>query len=215
MSVNAGFQLSLDVKGRSCLVLGGGEEASEKVCRLLDAGARVTVISPTLNEPLRKLTASAKILHRGRRFRSTDTDGIVLVINTLQDDSEFSKSLLELARKERFLLWSIDQPDASNVIMPAVVSRGHLRVAISTSGAAPALASRLRQDLEQVFGDDVPPFLEWLAVLRDETKAGEPDAERRRALLREAVEGFKLVGHIEYPETWKKDAGTTDMSEAS
>lgn len=215
MPVNAGFQLSLDVKGRSCLVLGGGEEAAEKVRRLLDAGARVTVISPTLNETLRKLTASAKILHRGRRFRSTDTEGIVLVINTLQDDPEFSASLLELARKERFLLWSIDQPDASNVIMPAVVSRGHLRVAISTSGAAPALAGRLRQDLEHVFGDDVAQFLEWLAVLRDETKADEPDVERRRALLREAVEGFRLTGQVEYPKTWKKDAGTADMSEAS
>lgn len=215
MSANAGFQVSLDVKGRSCLVLGGADDAAEKVGRLLDAGARVTVVSPTLNDTLRKLTASAKILHRGRRFRSTDTEGIVLVINTLRDDPEFSRSLLDLARRERFLLWSVDQPDASNVVMPAIVSRGHLRLAISTSGAAPALASRLREDLEEIFGDDFGRFLDWLAALRDETKEGEPDAERRRAVLRQAVEGFKLTGCVAYPEMWKKKTDTPDMSEAS
>lgn len=204
MSANGGFQLSLNVRGRSCLVLGGEAEAAEKVRRLLEAGARVTVVSPTLNETLRKLTASAKILHRGRRFRSTDTEGIVLVINTLHDDPEFSASLLDLARKERFLLWSVDQPEASNVMMPALVSRGHLRVAISTSGVAPVFASRLRQDLEQIFGEETADFLEWLATIRDETKAAEPDAERRRALLREAVNGFRLTGTVDYPKAWPK-----------
>ena len=215
MPANPGLQLSLDVKGRSCLVLGGDEEAAEKVHRLLEAGARVTVIHPTLNDTLRKLTASAKILHRGRRFRAADTEGIVLVVNTLQDDFEFSASLLESARKERFLLWSRDQPETSNVAMPAIVSRGHLRVAISTSGVAPALAGRLRQDLEQILHDEMVPFLEWLGTLRDETQAAQPDAERRRALFRQAVEGFRLTGAVELPSSWNKENGDAKASQAS
>jgi len=202
MSANPGLQISLDVKGRSCLVLGGDDEAAEKVQRLLEAGAKVTVVSPTLNDALRKLTASAKVLHRGRLFRTADAEGVVLVINTLRGNPDFSKSLYELAQRERFLLCSTDQPETSTVMMPALVSRGHLRLAISTSGVAPALASRLRQDLEQVFDDKVASFLEWLATIRDETKATEPDAEQRRALLRDAVNGFRLTGKVEYPKAW-------------
>ena len=209
MAANPGLQISLDVKGRSCLVLGGDEEAADKVHRLLEAGARVTVVNPSLNDILRKLTASAKILHRGRRFRSTDTEGILLVVNTIRDDAEFSSSLLDLAKKERFLVSSIDQPDASNVMMPALVSRGHLRIAISTSGAAPALASRLRQDLEHVFGEDFERLLDWLATERDEAKSVEPDAERRRDRLREAIDGFRLSGTLEYPKTWLEQGGGT------
>ncbi|MGQ0810978.1 MAG: precorrin-2 dehydrogenase/sirohydrochlorin ferrochelatase family protein [Nitrospiraceae bacterium] len=202
MPANPGFPLSLDVKGWPCLVLGGDDEASEKTLRLLDAGAKVIVISPTLNEALRKLTASAKVIHRGRRFRETDLESVILVMNTLRDDPDFSKSLLTLARQKRFLLWSVDQPEWSNVFMPAVVSRGHLRIAVSTSGTAPALASRLRQDLEQIFGEDCAAFLDWLADLRDETKAAQQDAEKRRALLWEVVADFKLNGSIEYPKAW-------------
>ncbi|TLY38967.1 MAG: bifunctional precorrin-2 dehydrogenase/sirohydrochlorin ferrochelatase [Nitrospirae bacterium] len=202
MSANPGLQISLDVKGRSCLVLGGDDEAAEKVQRLLEAGAKVTVVSPTLNDALRKLTASAKVLHRGRLFRAADAEGVVLVINTFRGNPDFSKSLYELAQRERFLLCSTDQPETSTVMMPALVSRGHLRLAISTSGVAPALASRLREDLEQVFDDKVASFLEWLATIRDETKATEPDAEQRRALLRDAVNGFRLTGKVEYPKAW-------------
>jgi precorrin-2 dehydrogenase/sirohydrochlorin ferrochelatase len=202
MPHNPGFQLSLDVKGRVCVVLGGDEEAAEKVTRLLEAGAKVTVVNPTLNDALRKLTAAGKILHRGRLFRSTDAQGVTLVINTLRSDQDFSRSLYDLALKERFLLCTVDAPDYSTAMLPAVVNSGHLRIAVSTSGVAPALASRLRQDLEPLFGETFRSFLDWLAAVRDETKEAEPDAEQRRAKLRSAVDGFKLTGTIEYPNAW-------------
>ena len=202
MPANPGLQISLDVKGRSCLVLGGDDEAAEKVQRLLEAGAKVTVISPTLNDALRRLTASAKVLHRGRLFRAADAEGVVLVINTLRGNTDFSKSLYELAKQEQFLLCSTDQPETSTVMMPALVTRGHLRLAISTSGVAPALASLLRQEFEQVFDDEFASFLKWLAAVRDETKATEPDFEQRRALLRDTVNGFTITAKAEYPKAW-------------
>lgn len=205
MAANPGFQLSLDVKGRSCLVLGGDEEAAEKVQRLLDAGAKVTIVSPTLNDPLKKLTASAKILHRVRRFRETDTQGVVLVINTLRDDPDFSRALLELANKERFLLCSCDQTDCSNAFLSAVVSSGPLRLAVSTSGVSPGLAGQVRRDLQQLFDEEFRSFLDWLAGIRDETKEAEPDAEQRRARLREAVNGFRISGKLEYPKAWLEE----------
>jgi len=72
MAANSGFPLTIDVKGYPVLVLGGDEEAAEKTQRLLDAGAKVTVIAPTLHEQLKQLAASAKVIHRGRHFRETD-----------------------------------------------------------------------------------------------------------------------------------------------
>jgi precorrin-2 dehydrogenase/sirohydrochlorin ferrochelatase len=204
MTANPGFQVSLDLKGRPCLVLGGDEEAAEKVERLLDAGAKVTVISTTLNEPLRKLTAGAKILHRARTFRTTDAQGVTLVINTMKGDLEFAKMLYELSLKERFILCSVDHPPESTAVLPAVVRQGHLRVAISTSRTAPALASQLRQDLEPVFDQQFQAYLDWLGKLREETRKSEADAEKRRDILKQAVEGFRLTAKIEYPKTWQE-----------
>jgi precorrin-2 dehydrogenase/sirohydrochlorin ferrochelatase len=86
-----------------------------------------------------------------------------------------------------------------------VLSRGHLRCAISTSGVAPALASRLRQDLEQIFDDTFQSFLDWLASIRESVQGSEADAERRRTLLRDAVSGFKLTGKIDYPKAWPEE----------
>ena len=200
--MNPGFPLSLDVKGWPCLVLGGEEEAADKTIRLLEAGAKVTVINPTLNDTLKKLTASAKVIHRGRLFRATDTPGVVLILNCIRDNREFAESLMELARKDRFQLWSVDQPECSTVMMPAVVSRGHLRIAVSTSGASPALASRIRHDLETIFGQDMAEFLTWLGELRDDTKATQADYAQRKEILRRAVQEFKLTGQAQYPSAW-------------
>ena len=202
MAANSGFQISLDVRGWPVLVIGGNEEAADKVQRLLDAGAKVTVVSPTLHELLRKLAASAKIIHRGRHFRANDLESVILVLNTLRDDRELAHSLIRLAREQKFLLWSVDQPDVSNVVMPAVVSSGHVRVAISSSGQAPALSGFMKEDLERILDSEFAAFVDWLAQLREQAKANEPDAEKRRALLREALDGFRLLGKVQYPKVW-------------
>ena len=202
MSENTGFPITLDVKGRLCVVIGGDDEASERVSRLLEAGAKVVVVNPTLNTPLKKFAASAKIIHRGRHFRSTDTQDAFLILNLLQNDPELSQSLFELSKSERFLIWSMDQPDRSNFFMPAVVERGRLKIAISTSGASPALAGVLRQNCEGLFDDDFGKFLDWLGALREELKKSEPNGLRRRERLKEAVEGFAFTGKITYPSSW-------------
>jgi len=210
MSQNAGYQISLDIQGRLCVVIGGDDEASEKVSRLLEGGAKVIVISPTLNTTLKKLAASAKIIHRGRHFRSTDTQDAFLVLNTLREDLDLSKSLYELAKAEKFLVWSIDQAERSNFMMPAVVERGALRVAISTSGAAPALASTLRQNYETIFDEEFVQFLDWLGKLRESLHENEPNELRRREQLRAAVEGFSLTGTLAYPASWKEQKEQSD-----
>ena len=206
MSVNPGFQVSLDVRNRSCLVIGGDEEAVEKTERLLASEAKVTVIHPTLHTTLRKLTASGKIIHRGRTFRSTDVQsGVMLVMNTLRDDHDLSKLLFELAKSERFLVWSIDQPELSSILMPALVSRGHMRVAISTSGTSPAMAKAIRENLEGLFDEEFVECLNWLADVRDDVQKTELNETKRRQRLQELIEGFRLNGKIDYPQSWQAE----------
>jgi precorrin-2 dehydrogenase / sirohydrochlorin ferrochelatase len=201
------FQINLDVQDRMCLVIGGGEEAAERVNRLLDAGAKVTVISPGLTDELKKLAASAKILHRGRHFRSSDVDaGVWLVLNTVRDDQTLVKDLSALSKSKNFLLSSSDQPDHSNFTMPALVVRGPLRIAISTSGVSPALASRLRQDLEPLFDERFEVFMEWLDAYRVHLQETEPLAVRRQELLREAVAKVKVQARIEFPKIERREA---------
>jgi precorrin-2 dehydrogenase/sirohydrochlorin ferrochelatase len=213
MVANPGFPLSLDVRGWPVLVVGGDEEAADKTQRLLEAGAKVTVISPTLHETLKQLAASAKVIHRGRHFRESDSENAILILNTIRGDKEFSRSLLALARQKKFLLWSVDQPEASTVTMPAVLACGHVRVAITTSGMAPALSAFIKEDLERIFGEEFAAFVEWLGQLREQAKSNEPDVEKRRALLREALDGFRLLGKVQYPKVWaderaKQSAGS-------
>jgi precorrin-2 dehydrogenase/sirohydrochlorin ferrochelatase len=200
-----GFQINLDVKDRACLVVGGGDEATEKTRKLLDAGAKVTVISPTLSDELKTLAASAKILHRGRRFKASDVDGgVSLVMNTVKDDQVLVRDLYSLARQKGFLVWSDDQPEYSTFTMPALVARGPLRIAISTSGVSPALAKRLREDLEPLFDERFEVFLEWLDAYRSHLQATEPHVEKRAQLLRDAVAKVKLHAKIEFPKVEKK-----------
>ncbi len=203
MSHNAGFQGTLDLDGRQCLVIGGDEEAVEKITRLLDAGAKVTVVHPTLHVDLRKLTASGKIIHRGRSFRATDAQDCVLILNVVKDDLALAKSLYEMAKTENFLVWSMDQTEYSTLLMPALVKRGPLRIAISTSGTAPALARVLRENLEAVFDEEFDQFLDWLGALREELRKTEASDRRRRDRLLEAVNGFALAGSLQYPNSWK------------
>ena len=202
MAANSGFPLSLDVKGYPVLVLGGDEEAAEKTQRLLEAGAKVIVVAPSLNDTLKDLAASAKVVHRGRHFRDADLESAILVMNMVRGDRDFSRALFAKAREKKFLLWSVDQPESSTVTMPAVVASGHLRVAISTSGVAPALSGFMKEDMERIFNEEFASFVQWLGELREQTKANEPEFEKRRALLREALDGFRVLGKVQYPKVW-------------
>jgi precorrin-2 dehydrogenase/sirohydrochlorin ferrochelatase len=168
----------------------------------LDAGAKVTVIAPTLHEQLKQLAASAKVIHRGRHFRETDLESAIFVLNMMRGDRDFARMLFAKARERKFLLWSVDYPEASTANMPAVVEAGHARVAISTSGMAPALSGFMKEDLERILDSEFVAFVDWLGQLREQAKSNEPDVEKRRAMLREALDGFRLLGKVQYPKVW-------------
>lgn len=198
------FPVTLLISGKPCVVIGGGVEASERAEALLAAGAAVTVIAAEPDETLRRLARDRRLRLLEREFRPADVAGAFVVFNTVRDASDLGVELLRLAEARRFLLSSLDQPEFSNFTMPAVVRRGRLRVAISTGGASPALARRLRQDLEQLLTPEFADFLDWLGARRREIRDAEPDPARRTDRLRASLDGFRLGGAVEYPAEWRR-----------
>lgn len=166
----------LDLRGRPCIVIGGGEIAARKVAALLEAGARVTVVSPTLAEELRGLADTHEIVHHARAYRRGDLDGAWLACAAAGDESQLAAIAVE-AEEARVFLNVVDQPRRCGFIVPAVVRRGPVQVAVSTGGASPALAKRLARDLDATLGVEWGTAARILGALR--TRLGAGDASTR------------------------------------
>ena len=172
----------LDVTGRECVVVGGGEVAARKVESLLEAGARVTVVSPRLSPTLESLAANGSMTHIARDYQRGDIRGCVLVY-AATDDPKLHRELAAEARALGIPVNVVDVPELCTFIAPAVVKRGALQIAISTSGASPAFAARLRRELEDRFGTEYARTLEVLRAARRRLHTDEIDpAERMRRL---------------------------------
>lgn len=148
---------------RRCIVVGGGAAAASKVRGLLDADAAVTVISAEITEPLRRWADTGAITWIPRSYQPGDLRGIFLALVT-DGDAHTRAQIWEEAQAERVLLNIEDDAARSTFVAGSVVRRGALAIAISTSGCAPALAVRLRQQLEQTLG---PEYAAWLDLLRE------------------------------------------------
>jgi siroheme synthase-like protein len=196
------LQVSLIVADRRCVVIGGDAVAEERVVRLLEAHARVAVVTRTLTEPLARWAGEGRIEHHARSYEPTDLDGAFLVL-TCEPDQATAARVFADASARGVLAYAQDRPESSHLAMPALVRRGHLRLAISTSAASPALAGRLRVELERIFDQTFVRYTHWLAELRDRLRDEEPDPERRATALRAAVEGFHLNVVIHYPEGFR------------
>ena len=201
--LNPGFQVSLDVADQPCLIIGGRREAENKAGRLLKADAHLTLVSPDLTPALQAQADAGCFTHLRRRFQAEDLEGMFLVINTITGDPDLVRQVFDLARRQRILINSYDSTAFSNFGMVALVDPGHLRLSISTSNASPALAGRLRQDLEQLFDAEFVDFLDGLAQVRRRVKERIPDFPTRSALLRALVRDFHLQGQLHYPPDWR------------
>lgn len=172
----------LDVAGRECVVVGGGEVATRKVESLLEAGANVTVVSPRLSSKLEALAAHGRVQHVARAYQRGDLHGCSLVY-AATDDPKLHRELAAEAHPLGIPINVADVPELCTFIAPAVVKRGALQLAISTSGASPAFASRIRRKLERQFGTEYALTLEVLRAGRRLLQADEIDpAERKRRL---------------------------------
>jgi precorrin-2 dehydrogenase/sirohydrochlorin ferrochelatase len=172
----------LQVEAKPCLVIGGGEVALRKVRPLLEAGAPVTVISPRVRDALAVLAESGRIALLRRSYRTGDMQGYHLVY-AATDDRGLQRRLFEEARNLNILINVADAPEFCSFIVPSVVRRGRLQVAISTEGASPATARWLRQRMEHWLGDEVELSLEVMAAARAWLKSHESNADERARKL--------------------------------
>ncbi len=153
------FAAFLDLRGRRCLVVGGGPVAERKVRGLLECGARLRLVSPTLTPGLAPLVAARRVEHHARRFRPGDVRGCAVAV-AATGRGAVDRAVAAAARRARVLVNAVDRPAACDFILPSVLRRGQLQIAVSTGGRSPALAREIRRRLEALFGPEYAALVE-------------------------------------------------------
>jgi precorrin-2 dehydrogenase/sirohydrochlorin ferrochelatase len=183
----------LDLRGRRCLVVGGGEVGTRKVNGLLDAGAMVCVVSLEVSPALAALAGAGIIEHRARGFRRHDVRGCTLVVAATGLET-VDAAVAASARRVRALVNVVDVPAACDFILPSVLRRGDLQIAVSTGGKSPALAREIRRWLETQLSEESATIVEWAGRARARVLAGaRPPHTRRRAAERVAAVALRRL----------------------
>jgi siroheme synthase-like protein len=185
------YPIYLDLKGRDVLVVGGGSIAEGKALQLVEAGARVTVVSPELTDALGAAVDRGEINHLNGSFTEGDLNGAFLVISAT-DDRKVNEKVARSAKERGLLCNVVDQPDLCNFITPALVTRGELQISVSTGGGSPTLTQRVKREVAALIGEEYGVLLELAAEMRAGAKQRVPDFERRKDALRAFVESDAL-----------------------
>ncbi|WP_132945644.1 bifunctional precorrin-2 dehydrogenase/sirohydrochlorin ferrochelatase [Tumebacillus sp. BK434] len=173
----------LQLAGRSCLVVGGGPVAERKITGLLDCQADVTVIAPSLTPPLLKLAEHGTLQWKARPYRAGDAAPFFLII-AATSSRDVNRAVCAEGEQHGRLVNVVNDQSIGNLTVPALLRRGPLTVGISTSGAAPVVAKKLREELEAFFGPEIQQFLHLMADARTRILAEVPDGAERADLLR-------------------------------
>ncbi len=170
----------LNLIGKRAVVIGGGRVAERKILTLLKAGARVTVISPQLTKRIEKEKHKNDLKHISRHYRKGDLKNAFIII-AATDSQVINK---QVSKDALCLVNIVDTPSLCNFIVPSVVKRGPLTIAISTSGVSPALSKTIRKELEKLYGSEFSRYLKFLEKFRKEAKKEIPDKTKRAAFLK-------------------------------
>lgn len=173
----------INLSGKQCIVVGGGKVAERKVLSLLNSGAVVKVISPAITEMLRRQKERGRIKHIRRNYKSGDLKDAFLVIAATSDERINRK----ISEEAPCLVNVVDRPEMANFIVPAVVSRGPMTIAVSTSGASPAMAREIRKELELLYGKAFAQYLKFLKQMRQMVLKDVPDKEARERFFKEVA----------------------------
>ena len=182
------YPMFVDIEGRRCLVVGGGPVATEKVEKLLDHGAVVRLVSPEITPELAAMVASGAIAeHHARPYRPEDLEACFLVIAATNLDA-INRMVWQDAEAMNLLCNVVDVPPLCNFIVPSIVRRGELALAISTGGASPVIAKHIRRELEAAYGPEWEALVSLLRDLRDELKERYLDMPSRRDAVERLME---------------------------
>jgi precorrin-2 dehydrogenase / sirohydrochlorin ferrochelatase len=179
----------LKLKGRRCLVVGGGDIGLEKVEGLLACDADVTLVAPIAHPELEALAAEGSIEWEKRPYAgATDLDGVFMVI-AATDDTDVNIAVYDDAERRAMLVNVVDVPPLCNFILPAIVRTGPLAIAISTAGASPALAKRMKREVSELFGEEYARLAVMLNEARGWAKDTLPTYQDRKEFFEGIVNG--------------------------
>lgn len=178
------FPLFLDLQDKPCLVVGAGEIATRKAEQLLHYGARLTIVAPDASADVRHWASEGRVVWRQRSFEPSDLDGALLVVAST-NLPDVNRAVFDAASELGVLANIVDVPELCHFTYGALVERGDLQIAISTSGRSPAYAARLKRDLEQQFGPEYEEYVDILGEARARARASlAEEALRKQALQR-------------------------------
>ncbi|MDQ6606021.1 MAG: bifunctional precorrin-2 dehydrogenase/sirohydrochlorin ferrochelatase, partial [Actinomycetota bacterium] len=178
----------LRLKGRRCLVVGGGEIGLEKVEGLLACDADVTLVAPTAHPELVALADEGSIRWAQREYETGDLEGCLIAI-AATDDTDINIRVFDDAELRAMLVNVVDVPPLCNFILPAIVRTGPLAVAISTAGASPALAKRMKREISELFGEPYAQLAILLNDVRGWAKGTLPTYQDRKEFFESIVNG--------------------------
>lgn len=164
------YPIFLETKGRPVLVIGGGNVGAEKVRGLLNGEAAITLVSPELIAELQEHKDAGRIKHIEREYRESDLDGGWDFVMVATDDGAVNAEVAAAGKKRGILVNAADDPANCDFILPAVIRKGKITLAASTSGASPALARRLREELDAYLTEDMPALADLLAEVRQDVR---------------------------------------------
>ncbi len=173
------YPVAIDLAGKKCLVVGGGEVARRKVQSLVDAGAEVTVISPEVDQGIEPIGG---VRIERREFREGDASGCALVF-ACTDVAEVNAAVQRAALQEGALVNVVDDPELCSFIAPSVVRRGDLMIAIISSGKSPALSKRIRRELEAAYGPEYGELVDLMGEMRARVKEAYATQKEREAVF--------------------------------
>lgn len=185
------YPVLLDLRQRPCLVVGGGAVAERKTLSLFDAGADVTVVSPALTAVLEALSRKNKLVHRKKAYDDRDLAGVYLAVAATNDPA-VNTAVARSCRARGILVNAATSPEESTFIVPSLVERGDLLIAVSTSGSSPALSRKVREELERVYGQEYGVLLEKLSLLRRKLLHELPEEAVRRSVFQAVVDSDVL-----------------------
>lgn len=196
------YPVLLDVTDKPVVVVGGGLVSQRKLRLLLDSDARVTVIAPQATERIRAWASQGKIAWVVREYREGDLAGAwMAIIGT--DDPAVNRRIVDEAHARHILINTADNAENCDFIVPAVVRRGDLTLAISTGAGSPAMARYLREELERLFPPEYAQLLQVLSEARVEVRrlAVSPDAERWQECIDDELKALIRAGDMEAAKT--------------
>jgi precorrin-2 dehydrogenase/sirohydrochlorin ferrochelatase len=180
------YPVHLDMTNKRCVVVGGGDIAERKVERLLECGAQVTVVSKSLTPVLKARKKTGQMDHIDRDYEDQTLDGAFMVIGAT-DRNDVNERISKDAMARGLLVNIVDDPDRCNFILPSLVQQGDLSIAISTGGKSPALAKKLRKELEKQYGPEYQTLLVIMGILRKRILAGDQRAADNKVVFEDLV----------------------------